>query len=124
MRKRSRCAAQSRFEGTIDSRAAEAVGGDEHRVPAAGPAECRRRALHVGAALGWPRHSRPASPRAPACEKPAAHRGAPTSMSSGSTPPNAGSGIGYVPSIASAGASTACAIAPAPTLPATPLPLR
>ena len=28
------------------------VGGDEHRVPASGPAERRRGALHVGAALG------------------------------------------------------------------------
>ena len=44
--------AQPRLEARIDRGAAEAVGGDEHGVPASGPAERRRRALHVGAPLG------------------------------------------------------------------------
>ena len=45
-------AAQPRLEARVDRRPAEAVGGDEHRVPAAGPAEGRRGALHFGAPLG------------------------------------------------------------------------
>ena len=45
-------AAQPRPERRVNRAAAEPVGGDEHGVPAAGPAERRRGALHVGAPLG------------------------------------------------------------------------
>ena len=44
--------AQPRLEARVDRGAAEAVGGDEHRVPASGPAKRRRGALHFGAPLG------------------------------------------------------------------------
>ena len=52
MRKRSRWRRSRASNGASTARAAEAVDGDEDGVPAAGPAEGRGGALHVGAALG------------------------------------------------------------------------
>ena len=111
------------LEWRIDRDAAEAVGGDEHRVPASGPAERRRRALHVGPPLGRRRIVGGGDGALLRAERLRARRGATASMSSGSTPPAAGIGLRSAVNTPIR-VLTMWAIASAPTLPAVPLPTR